>query len=60
LLQGESVYIRDGALIGLVSINDPATISTLKQAIQQESIPLLRKLIIEALPLFEAALESRK
>jgi hypothetical protein len=49
LLEGKSAYIRDGALYGLTSMNDPHSVSALKKAIVKEPTPLLRKLIDIAL-----------
>lgn len=53
MLEHPSAYIRDGAVYGLTTMNDPASIPAFKQALEKEDIPLLRHLI-------EIALEDLK
>ncbi len=42
LLHSTSARIRDGALLGLASLDDPASVQTVKRAIAQETLPELR------------------
>lgn len=49
LLHGDSAYVRDGALHGLNSLDDPESIPVLLQALEQEPTRLLQKLISNAL-----------
>ncbi|MGH7146628.1 MAG: HEAT repeat domain-containing protein [Nitrospiraceae bacterium] len=41
-LTASSVVVREGAVLGLAFMNDPATISPLQQALDREQIPELR------------------
>lgn len=56
LLSSSSARIRDGALIGIGSMNDPRSVNTLKRAILREIIPDLKQDMQEVL----AYLETQK
>jgi len=48
-LQSPFSAVRDGANIGLAFMDDPEAIPALKQAIEEERLPLLRKLLLKTL-----------
>lgn len=52
-LKCSSLYIRDGASLGLASMDDPAVIPYLEYAITQEKIPELREDMIQVLEQLE-------
>lgn len=48
-LKSPTSRVRDGAILGLASLNDPDALPALEHAIQQETIPELRADMVEVL-----------
>lgn len=58
-LESQSSSVRDGALLGIASMDDPAAIQALERAIQEERIGQLRKFMQEVLLQLEETRQCR-